>query len=346
MKESTNNTVSLNFKALFQVIWKEKILIFMIILASAGIGLWYGFSQKEQFTAQGKILPEMLGRGGLRLGNLAGIASLAGVDIGSADGTEAVRPDLYPDILKSTPFFLELFKQPVVTRDNRKITFEQFYEGEFEKKSDEKQKDTVKAPHNQNGVLVIGKKYERRIQALKARIVGVIDKKSGVINISVKMPDPYVAAEVANFAMNYLTQYVTRYRVDKAQKDLDFLEERVNVAKGKYYFNQTKKAQYSDQFQESTMRLQSADIQRERIESEYRMASTFYNELLKKYEEAKIKVQQETPVFKVLEPPTVPTRKSEPRKSLILLVAVFIGGLIALIAALIRNNNYSKVINS
>lgn len=146
--------------------------------------------------------------------------------------------------------------------------------------------------------------------------------------------------------MDYLTEYVTEYRTVKAKKDLDFLADKVAAARGKFYTKQSQKAQYADQFQAPTIRLQSADIQRERIESEYRISSSFYNELLKKYEEAKIKLQQETPVFQILEPPVAPTQKSEPKKAVILLAFAVVGGLISTIMALLVRKNYKQVFQS
>lgn len=341
MEESQKSDI--NFKVFFQTLWKEKFLVILIVGLAAGLGLWYGFTSQEEFVSEGKILPELPGEA-TRLGSLAGLANLAGIDLANIENTEAIRPDLYPDVLKSTPFFLELFKQNFFTKDNKKISFEQFYHNTIEEGTDIKEKDIKRFPVKENGFLILNHQYEKRIENLKKRIQVGIDKKSGIISISVKMPDPVVAAEVARFSMVYLTEYVTIYRTDKAKKDQDFLEEKVNAAKGKFYATQTKKAQYSDQFQLPTIRMQSADIQRERIESEYRMSSTFYNELLKKYEEAKIKVQQETPVFQVLEPPSAPTQKSEPKKAIILLIALFAGGLISLVIILLKNNNYKKIL--
>ncbi|MDT4876136.1 hypothetical protein FQZ97_1115560 [compost metagenome] len=92
------------------------------------------------------------------------------------------------------------------------------------------------------------------------------------------------------------------------------------------------------------MRLQSADVRRERIESEYRLSSSFYNELLKKYEEAKFKLHQETPVFKVLEPPVTPAKKSEPKRSIIILISAFLGGGVSLITVIFKGENYRSIL--
>ena len=95
----------------------------------------------------------------------------------------------------------------------------------------------------------------------------------------------------------------------------------------------------------NALRLQSADLQRERIESEYKISSTFYNSLLQKYEEAKLKMQQETPVIKVLEPPVVANLKSEPKKSIILMGSMFFGGIISLILSILIKKNYNKILS-
>lgn len=344
MQEPENDIITIDFKAFFQILWKEKVLFFAIVLLVAGLGLWYAFTLQEQFVSEGKILPELQAKGG-KLGGLAGLASLAGVDLASVEGTDAIRPDLYPDVLKSTPFFLELFKQKVTNKANKQVLFEAFYHQIVEENKEIKEKRIQKFPVKENGFLVLNRLNEDRIKDLKERIQVNIDKKSGVITISVKMPDPVVAANIARFSMEYLTEYVTRYRTEKAKKDVDFLAQKVADARGKLYTNQTKKAQYSDQFQLPTIRLQSADIQRERIESEYRISSTFYNELLKKYEESKIKLQQETPVFQILEPPIAVTQKSEPKRAVILLVSIFLGSIFSVLVILFRKKNYKHIIH-
>lgn len=343
MKESVQDNIAINYKALFQVFWKEKTLFILIILSFIALGFLHAFIVKEQFVSEGKILPEIQSKNG-KFDNLAGLASLAGLDINNIDGSDAIRPDMYPYILKSTPFFLALFQQEIKTKDNKTLKFEDFYHQYIEdgKKIDDK--NLRKFPVKEDGFLVLNRLSEKRIDKLKKLIDASIDIKSGIISISVKMPDPVVAAKITHFSMVYLTDYITKYRTDKQKVDVDFLEAKVQAAKGKYYSSQTQKAQYSDQFQLPTIRLQSADIQRERIEADYRTASTFYNELLKKYEEAKIRLQQETPVFQVLEPPITPTDPAEPKKVLILISYIFLGGITSIIAALIKDKNFKQVI--
>ena len=107
--EQETDVININFKALWQILKKEKWLILsMTSLFTIGGGI-YAYSLKEEFKSDGKILPEVQSKGG-SMGQFAGLAALAGVDLASsAGGEDAIRPDLYPDVLKSTPFFLRLF---------------------------------------------------------------------------------------------------------------------------------------------------------------------------------------------------------------------------------------------
>lgn len=342
--EEEKDIVSIDFNAFFKIVWKEKIWVALITLLFAIGGIYYALTAREEFVSTGKILPEYQSKAG-GLSQFAGLASLAGVDLSSAagGGADAVRPDLYPDVLKSTPFFLELLKIKVRTKDNKEMLFSQFYDI-FVLDNDIEEKNTKINFPTSNQYIAVSYQTEKNLKDLRERISGVIDKKTGLITVTVKLPDPVVATIITDYSMNFLTNYITNYRTEKSKRDLNFLAERLDAAKGKYFNNQAKKAQYSDQYQLSMMKLQAADLQRERIESEYKISSTFYNTLLQKYEEAKLKVQQETPVIKVLEPPVVPNKRSEPKRAIIVLMATFLGGIFGVIFGLIRKKNYKLVI--
>ncbi|MGR3811421.1 Wzz/FepE/Etk N-terminal domain-containing protein [Jiulongibacter sp. NS-SX5] len=341
--EREEDIITIDFKALLKVLWNEKWLIFGITSLFVIGGAWYAFTAPEEFVSEGKILPEVNGGGSSSLGGLANLVGIGGFELGLKNNTDAIRPDLYPDVIKSTPFFLNLFKQKFLNKQGDSIRFEVFYHTEIEEGQPADEKDLERFKGSPQGVLVLNRLTENRIKDLKERLNASIDKKSGVISISAKMPDPVMAAEVASFSMDYLTNYVTDYRTEKLKQEVDFLGQKVAAARGEFYRDQSRKATYADQFSAPSIRLQSADVQRERIESEYRLSSNVYNELLKKFEEAKLKVQQETPIFQVLEPPVISNFKSEPNRLMILVLVMILATLFTVVIALFRNKNYKKV---
>ena len=297
------------------------------------------------------------------LGKYAGLASLAGINLSDMTSSDAVRPDLYPNVINNTSFFLFLLDQNIKTSEGEKVKFKDFYYKVYEVEDEVtgdgnnnkgfietvrgwfgiEQKKLAFKNNLPGEVIYLSKTKGEVIEELMEKITANMDKKTGIISISAKLPDPLVAAQVAQLSMNYLTDFVTKYRTEKSRKDVEFLAGRLSEAKSKYYSTQAKKAQYSDQFSAPTIRLQTADIQRERIESDYRVNSSFYQELLQQYETARLKVQQETPVFKILQNPVIPYKKSGPRRLIMIVGFSVLGAFFGIFWIIFKKNKFREV---
>ena len=64
----------------------------------------------------------------------------------------------------------------------------------------------------------------------------------------------------------------------------------------------------------------------ERLSNEYSVVLGVYSELAKQREQANIQVKEDTPIFAVVEPVTVPTERSKPKRALICVAFTFLGG--------------------
>jgi uncharacterized protein involved in exopolysaccharide biosynthesis len=352
--------LTIDFGALWEVIKKGKWFIMLTGLLFAIITAVIVFNKPNEYTSAASVMPEMESSSAGGLSKFAGLASLAGLDLSSMSSSDAIRPDLYPSVINNTSFFLYLLEQDVKTTDRNKENFLDFYIRTYELEEDtistgkkgfisslrESLGIASKVVVNQdstNDFIYLPKYKGEIIDALKEKIVADMDKKTGIISVSVELPDPVTAAYVAKISMDYLTAFVTDYRTEKSRQDLDFLAQQLGRAKGKYYTTQSKKAQYSDQFQSATIRLQAADIQRERIEADYRVSSSFYTELMKQYESAKMDLQKQTPVFKTLEQSIIPYEKSGPSRSITLVIFGIMGGCFGVFILLLRKRTFTKV---
>lgn len=353
--------LTIDFGALWEVIKKGKWFIMLTGLLFAIITAVIVFNKPNEYTSAASVMPELESSSAGGLSKFAGLASLAGVDLSSMSSSEAIRPDLYPNVINNTSFFLYLLEEDIKTTTGTKENFLDFYIRTYELQEDTvtTNKDSfisnmkeslgiaakVAIQKDSSGDFIYLPEYKGEIiEELKEKIVADMDKKTGIISVSVELPDPVTAAYVAKISMDYLTAFVTDYRTEKSRQDLNFLAQQLGRAKGKYYTTQSKKAQYSDQFQSATIRLQAADIQRERIEADYRVSSSFYTELMKQYESAKMDLQKQTPVFKTLEQPIIPYEKSGPRRSILIFATSLLGIIAATAMTLIRKNNYRKFI--
>ena len=62
-----------------------------------------------------------------------------------------------------------------------------------------------------------------------------------------------------------------------------------------------------------------------RIESEYIVSKNIYNELAINKEKSAIEVKKNTPIFTIIKPVVIPNEKSEPKRTLFVIVFTFLG---------------------
>jgi uncharacterized protein involved in exopolysaccharide biosynthesis len=299
--------------------WK-KALIAGIALGL--VGVVYALLAQEEYESKTTLMPELQSSSSLgKMGGLGALAGLAGIDLSSMSSTEAVRPDLYPNIIQSGPFVLYLLEQPMYSDKFKKtMSLDQFFirknktilSGLF---NEDSTKSFMFDPANISKTLELDKRKEVLIKELNERLTAQIDKKSGLITIISKMPDPVVAASTVKIAAEYLRTYVTNYRTDKSRKQVKFLSNQVAEAKSRYQSAEVALAGYKDR--NRFLIMNSAKVEEQRLISDFMLAQQVFNDLSKQYEQAKIRVEEETPVLKILEPAKVPKRRSEPKRSMI-----------------------------
>ncbi|MFN8346790.1 MAG: Wzz/FepE/Etk N-terminal domain-containing protein [Spirosomataceae bacterium] len=319
----------------------------------ACIGAIYALSLQKEFDADTQLMPELQSNSSLsKMGSLSALAGLAGVDLNQMSNTDAVRPDLYPNIVQTLPFALYILEQKVYVSEYKKIMTLQEYLNKKEKSwisdllGNEANIDSsnILDPKKLSKAYELTKSQERIIKQIHERIIAVFDRKTGVITIHSKMPDPVVAATTAQMAVEYLKEYVTNYRTDKARKQVTFLSGQVAESKKRYQSSEAALAVYRDRNRFLVM--ESAKIEEQRLQGDFILAQTVFNNLSQQYEQAKIRVEEETPVFKTLDPPAIPLKRSAPKRTIIVLVFAFLGALIAISIGIYKNNSLKGILKN
>ena len=320
---------------------KSRWAVLISALIGGVLGAIYAFSLPNQYTSQITVLPEIQskGSGGLS-GSLGSLAGLAGLDVGGMMGSaDAIRPDLYPNIVQSIPFALDMLKQPVFSNEfNKTQPLSTYLEAKSKSGllvvNDDEEEPRV-AQSKGNNELQITKAQETLSKTLQQNVTAAYEKKTGVLTITAVMPDPRVAATVARTSLTYLTDYITTYRTEKARREVTFLSKQVSIAKQRYQEAEYSLSAYRDK--NRSVFLNTAKIEEQRIQAEFLLAQDLYNTLSKQAEMAKIKVQEQTPVFKVLEPARVPIRKSGPKRTVLMLSTLLTGIVVGLIYTFARS---------
>ena len=324
---------------LAQKVWASRKLVFKACGYAVLVGLVVAFSIPKEYSTSVTLAPETGGKSGG--GSMGALAAMAGISLGASSGEDALSPELYPDIVSSTPFLIELFDVKVKDQKDKIDTTLYAYLDEYQRgpwwgaitsapfkalgwvislfKDKEEEGVAVKTDPFR-----LTKDEAAIATALSKRISVSVDKKTGVTTLSVTMQDPLISASLTDTVMRCLQNYITDYRTNKARHDLAFTEKLYKEAKDNYTVAQSKYASFVDANQ--NIILLSYRAEQERLQNEMNLAYNVYTQVAQQLQMAKAKVQEITPVYTVVQPASVPLRPAKPNKVMILIGFIFLAG--------------------
>lgn len=310
----------------------------LYIAAAVGVvlGILIALGTPKQYTVSITLSPEM-GSGKSSSGLASMAASFLGGSIGS-DSPDALNATLAPDIVASTPFLLELFDARVVSQDQQIDTTFTAYLDEQKSSlmgyvlkapgmaisgikslfSEKKEKtETI-----QEGTIELNEEDAAKLEGLRQQITAEVDKKTAITTLTVTLQDPKVTATIADTVVSKLQQYITTYRTSKAKEDCQYLEKLFKERQQEYYDAQQRYARYVDA--NSNVVFQSTMAERERLQNDMNLSYQVYSQVAQQLQVARAKVQEEKPVFAVVEPAVVPLNPSGTSRKVIVLGFIFL----------------------
>ena len=311
------------------------------IYKAASIGLIIGviiaICIPKQYTAEVTLSPEMSSNKGTGLSGLA--ASFLGSDVAMGDGTDALNASLSADIVSSTPFLLELSTMEIPASKGVNMTLNTYLDEEYvpwwsyvigfpsiiidgAKSLFIEEDELVYSNRTNKGVIELSQKESKKIEVLKNTITAIVDKKTSMTTVAVTLQNPKVAAVLADSVVKKLQEYIIDYRTTKAKEDCIYLEKLFKERQQEYYAAQKEYANYIDSH--DNIILQSARAEQERLQNDMSLAYQVYSQVANQLQVARAKVQEEKPVFAVVEPAVVPLKPSGISKKVYVLVFIFL----------------------
>ena len=312
------------------------------IYKAAGIGLVIGIivaiSIPKQYTVGVTLSPEM---GGSKGGGLSGLAaSFLGSGVSMNEGTDALNASLSADIVSSTPFLLELSTMKIPALEGETMILNVYLDeesspwwsyviglpgmviGGVKSLFTEEESESVPSDKANLGTIELSKKESEKIEALKKKILASVDKKTSMTTVSVTLQNPKVAAVVADSVVRKLQEYIIDYRTTKAKEDCLYLERLFKERQQEYYDAQKKYADYMDSH--DNIILQSVRAEQERLQNDMSLAYQVYSQVANQLQVARAKVQEEKPVFAVVEPAVIPLYPSGTSRKIYVLASIFL----------------------
>ncbi|HGF7526632.1 TPA: Wzz/FepE/Etk N-terminal domain-containing protein [Vibrio cholerae] len=291
----------IDLRELFIALWKGKWIIIATTFIFAVGAVLYALSQPNIYKADALLAPaESSGSGGLAkmAGQLGGLATLAGVNLGSGESSQT---ELAAQVMKSRQFiqhFIEKYELLVPLMagkewdlsSNQLIINNELY--------DEQTRTWLREPQGLRGAKPTAQ--EAHEMFIKNILTVSSDKTSGLYTVSVSHYSPYIAQQWATWLVAEINQVMRERTIAETTQNLDYLQE---------------------QLQKTSV----ADMQ-----------ATFYKLIEEQTKSLMLAQVQDEFVFKVVDPAVVPELKDKPKRALICVLGTLLGGMLGVAIVLVR----------
>ena len=330
----------LDIKQLCNKLLQSKKLYLKVLLIVFVVSVLWIFPQPRYFRTTIQLAPESTDAA---MGSIGSLASSFGFNLGGMSSEDAIYPSIYPNVVSSNDFLVDLFDIQVTTQDGEVSTSYYKYIKDHTKISIWAQPyyfalrmikklmpasnaGNPNAASDKTDPFWLTEKENSVLGIIKGNISCVVDAEYQVVTITVTDQDRFVCACVADSVRVKLQDYITDYRTSKARNDLHYFEKLVADAKVEYEKACDEYVRYSDTHFNPTLKKTSTSLLK--LENNMQQAYSTYSALLVQHQTAVAKVQERTPAFTILQGASVSIKPAGPKRLLFcagMLILGFLG---------------------
>ena len=291
----------IDLRELFSVLWAGKVKIIAITAVFAVASVIYALSVPNQYKASALLAPAQQESGGLSgaLGQLGGLASLAGVSIGGGESSES---QIAQEIMKSWSFVegfiadndlaVEVYAAEGWSRVSNQLKIDNdVYEVETKSWLVEDAHTGKEGPPTS----------WQLFEAFSDKLSVSEDKKSGLVSVSIEYYSPQIAKQWLDLYISAINKHMQARQVEKVSNNISYLEAQI----GKTSIAEMREVFYTI-IEEQTKNKMVAE------------ASPDY-------------------AFVAVSPSMVPEEKSQPKRALICILGTLLGGMLSVLLVLVMH---------
>lgn len=355
----------ITFVELLEIIWNDRKILFLCLSVFFAVGFFHYLTEPEEYESEAILLQEnnQQAVSGFQLFEQLGGLGPRNIDDGS------ISSSLYPKVIESIEFQHNLLLNEVeFSGSNEKVMLYKYFINTYEKPfrdrfyqnvfnftiglpatllriiqkifkkdsdssvgTDENSFDDLNITQD-GDILVLSPDVRSSIAEMRKRVAISIDQE--LINVTSRMPDPKAAAELNSLLIDQVQDYVTNYRIEKARKNLEYVEQQYQDVEDRYNQAQRELAKFQDENRGQLTAI--ARIEEERLQNQRTLTFSLYDNLAQRREDARLRLQEDTPVYSKLQKPNLPHTpiKSSP---IVVIGITIAGGIFGIIWILIKN---------
>ncbi len=332
----THKDDEIDLIALLKTVFLARRFVVKTTILFAVFGVILALISPVKYSASSTFVPQL--SEGRTNSSIGGLASLAGINLSAIMGSQPqdIPPSLYPQIAESIPYQLALLEAKVGSNGTSFRNYILDQNGGvailpllkkytiglpgllFNKKKDNNEPT--------DSSLFQVSEEDKDLFAFVAQVLSIeVDEQEGLVSISVELADRMVAAQLAQAATDLLQSNIIAFKSQSARNNLDFIERQYESKRQEFEQIQDSIAIFKDQNLNITSSLYQNQLSR--LESQFTVTSSVFQELAGQVEQAKIQVNKDTPIFTIIEPVSVPLERSKPKRSRMVIIWTFLGGL-------------------
>ena len=330
--------------ALLKKVWLGKKLIVKTTVLFFIIGCIVALLSPVVYTAQTTFVPQVSeDQMSSTKGSLGSLASLAGINLsqGSISSDSYLSPLLYSKLAESEEFALNIINEEIINSNGNKLTIKEYLLsnkssfnfnrigfikkytiGLFLNNETEKSNSDVFKGFN-----FLSEEDFYLVEDFKENFTIELNEKEGFIKVLARDKSALISTQLVQIITKNLQSKIIKLRTNKIKERLEYSEEQYELKQREFDFLQKKLAEFKDSNKNiSTARFMS---ELQKLESEYQLQKNILMTLASEFNNNKIKLNKDTPIFSVIDEVSVPNERSEPKRSFIALIYMLLGILLS-----------------
>ena len=270
---------------------------------------------------------------------LGSLASLAGFNLNSSEMTSDsyLSPLLYSKLAESDEFSYNIIGEEIIYLNGDKQTIKQYLLSnktsfnfkpiKFIKKYTIGLFSNDKITDSNNDIFknynFLSQEEYDLIKSFKEKFAIELNEKDGYIKVSAYDKDAFISTQLVQKITQNLQSKIIKLRTNKIKERLEYSKKQYELKQFEFNLLQNKLAEFKDSNKNISTARFGAELQK--LESEYQLQENILINLASEYNNNKIKLNKDTPIFSVIDEVSVPNEKSKPRRSLLVIIFVFLG---------------------
>jgi uncharacterized protein involved in exopolysaccharide biosynthesis len=338
--------VILKVRSAVSFLRKKWVLILICSLLGGAVSLSYALRKRQSYKAICTFVLE--DSKGNSLGQYAGLASIAGIDLGAGGASGLFQGDNILELYKSRIMIEKTLLSEVNIDGKNQLLIDRYIE--FNKLNEKWQnKDHIGQINFQGNPENFGRKRDSImagiVELFNQKILDISkpDKKLTIIEVDVTTPDEMFSKAFNEKLVENVNNFYTQTKTKKSIANVMVLQKQADSVKKVLDESISGVASSLDAAPNANPSLLSLKVPSQKKQISVQANSAIYSEIVKNLELSKISLRQEAPLIQIIDKPILPLTVIKPNKLLFSVLGFFLS-LILVVLFLLINKVYKDTI--